>query len=274
MKSQSRSPLLSCLALGLLPLLPSLVAAQDKTVPPGTPVAITVTAGAAPPPPVSITLFERHGHVAPLKGRCTHTGGGLIEVASPAPDTVVITMSGAVLANSQMKFDLEQCFQVNFDDPKVKRAKLSVEGRVIGLLRSHCKGVAEQHQGCASVSSGPNALLSLCVPPHAVAGGENLTVNCHEGPVSVPVAAGKLTLHQTFSLSASSSCCLCKRPSAEFAPDPALEPLWISAHEPFHGINKKDLGFQVTLKVAAEEDKKDGNGKPARTEEKLPPPKP
>ena len=42
--------------------------------------------------------------------------------------------------------------------------------------------------------------------------------------------------------------------SAEFAPDPALDPLWISAFEPFHGAAKKDFGFQVTIKVAAGEE--------------------
>ena len=44
----------------------------------------------------------------------------------------------------------------------------------------------------------------------------------------------------------------CKAASAEFAPDPALDPLWISYWEPFHGAQKKDFGFQVTVKVAAE----------------------
>jgi hypothetical protein len=42
----------------------------------------------------------------------------------------------------------------------------------------------------------------------------------------------------------------CKAASAEFAPDPALDPLWISYWEPFHGATKKDFGFQITLKVA------------------------
>jgi hypothetical protein len=40
--------------------------------------------------------------------------------------------------------------------------------------------------------------------------------------------------------------------SAEFAPDPALDPLWISYWEPFHGAAKKDFGFQLTMKVAPE----------------------
>jgi hypothetical protein len=43
-----------------------------------------------------------------------------------------------------------------------------------------------------------------------------------------------------------------KSASAEFAPDPALDPLWISYWEPFHGAGKKDFGFQVILKVAGE----------------------
>src|SRR5205814_3948182 len=90
------------------------------------------------------------------------------------------------------------------------------------------------------------------VPPHSVAGGENLSVNCHEGPVSVPVAAGPYTLHQVFAVAAQHrhSVLPCKAASAEFAPDPALDPLWISYWEPFHGAVKKDFGFQVTIKVA------------------------
>jgi hypothetical protein len=42
----------------------------------------------------------------------------------------------------------------------------------------------------------------------------------------------------------------CKAASSELAPDPALDPLWISYWEPFHGIAKKGFGFQVTIKAA------------------------
>jgi hypothetical protein len=253
MKRNLRPSLLLCLSLGLSALTMPAAQAQEKaTVPVGGTVTVNVAAATAAAPQVSITLFERHGHVTPIKGKGTHTGGGLIDVATPSGDTVVITMSGAVVANSEMKFELDQCFQVNFDDPKLKNAKLTVEGRVIGLLRSHCKGHASQNEACATVRCGPQALLTMCVPPHSVCGGENLTINCHEGPVSGPVHPGKFTLHQTFSIAAHSDCVLMKRPSAEFAPDPALEPLWISSTEPFHGIAKKDLGFQVILKVIPE----------------------
>jgi hypothetical protein len=264
----------SCLALGLLALAAPLspVRAQEKAaVPAGGTVNVTITSGGAPPPPVSITLRERHGHVTPEKGKCTHTGGGLIDVASPAPDTVIVTMTGAAVANSSMRFDLDQCFEVNFDDPKVKKAKLTVEGRVVGLLRGEKKGCAEYTDACAHVAAGPADLLAVCVPPHQACGHENLAVNDHDGPGSVPVVPGRYTLRQTFTIAARSDSVFCKRPSAEFAPDPALDPLWISYHEPFHGVKKDTFGFQVIVKVAADTD--EGNGA-KKAPEALPQPVP
>jgi hypothetical protein len=273
----------------LLAAMPA-AAQEKKTIPPGTPVTITVQPAPAAAPPVSFILGPRHGHVTPLRKGCTHTGGGNIDVtlSSPSPDTLLVTMTGAAVAYgaclpavAAFQFDLEQCFEISFDSPKVKKAKLTLEGRVIGLLRSHKHkgGSAEYSNACAGVACGGASLLSLCVPPHAVAGGENLSVNDHDGPVSVPgILAGKYTLHQTFAISASAPCCLlpCKAPSAEFAPDPALDPLWISYKEPFHGAAKKDFGFQVILKVAddtessepAREQPGNGNG-----QERLPPPR-
>jgi hypothetical protein len=231
----------------------SVGSAQEKVAaPPGGAVNVTIAAGAAPPPPVSITRLERHGHVTPIKGKCTHTGGGLIEVVTPAPDTVLTTMSGAVVANSEMRFDLEQCFEVSFDDPKVKRAKLLVEGRVIGLLRGERKGCAEYRDACASVLAAPAEVVTVCVAPHQACGCSNLAVNDHDGPKSVGITVGKYTLHQSFVIAAHSDSCLFKRPSAEFAPDPALDPLWITYFDPFHGVKKETFGYQVVLKVVPE----------------------
>jgi hypothetical protein len=243
MKRSLYSRPIGYLALGLCSLaVPlSLVSAQDKN--------ITITAAGPAAPPASITLLERHGHVTPMKGKMTHTGGGLIDVALPAADTVQITMSGAVVANSEMKFDVEQCFEVSFDDPKLKKAKLLVEGRVIGLLRGEKKGCAEYSDACASILAGPVELVTVCVPSHKVCDCENLSVNDHDGPKGAPVTPGKYTLHQTFTIAAHSDSVLCKHPSAEFAPDPAIDPLWISYHEPFHGVKKDSFGFQVILKV-------------------------
>ncbi|HXG11743.1 MAG TPA: hypothetical protein VNK04_18455 [Gemmataceae bacterium] len=228
-------------------------------------VALPVLAEAAPPPPappVSITLGARHGHVTPNRCGCAHTGGGNIDVVQPSPDIVVITMSGVAVATgspcgastASMDFDLEQCFEVNFDDPRVKRAKLTVEARVIGLLRSHCKGsgCAGFDHACATVHCAGVETVTLCLEPHSVCSGENLSVNDRAGPVSVPITAGSYTLRQTFSICATygKSILPVKAASAEFAPDPALDPLWISYKEPFHGAAKKDFGFQITITVA------------------------
>jgi hypothetical protein len=280
---KSRVALLLAASALLLAAMPG-AAQEKKTVPPGAPVTITVKP-APTAPPVSLILGPRHGHVTPVLHGCTHTGGGNTDVAQPSPDALVITLSGVTVAygscfaaTAAQNFDLEQCFEISFDNPKVKKAKLTLEGRVVGLLRSHRKGgSAEYGNACASVVSGGMALLSLCVPPHGVAGGENLSVNDHDGPVSVPgLGAGKYTLHQTFAIAAYAPHCLlpCKAPSAEFAPDPALDPLWISYKEPFHGAAKRDFGFQLSLKVSEDTD----SPEPAREEagngrEKLPAPK-
>jgi hypothetical protein len=231
------------------------------------PLAWAVAQKPAPPePPVTITLGPRHGHVTPVREGCTHTGGGNIDVAQPTPDVVVVTMTGVAVAYGSpagaafagLDFDLEQCLEVEFAKG-VKAAKVTGEGRVIGLLRSHAKGggSAEESGGCATLALCEPAagVLTLCVPAHSVAGGENLSINDRDGPVTAPIIAGKYVLHQKWHVAAAMPKRIlpCKAPSAEFAPDPALDPLWISYWEPFHGANKKDFGFQVTIKVAPEE---------------------
>jgi hypothetical protein len=220
----------------------------------------------APVPAVSITLGSRKASATPKQQGFTHTGAGNIDVAQPSPDTVVITMTGVAVAGAHpcrdsvamLTFDVLQNFEVVFEKPNVKKAKLTVEARVIGLLRSHEKGggtatIATPGQATV-LDAGNQALVTVALPEHSACGGENESVNNRETSDGVSVTAGKHTLHQAFALSATHprSLKLCKAASAEFAPDPALDPLWISAFEPFHGAAKKDFGFQVTMKVAPE----------------------
>jgi hypothetical protein len=218
---------------------------------------------AQPAPQATITLRDRQASAMPLRQGFTHTGGGNIDVAQPAPDTVVVTMSGVAVAGphpfkdslATLTFQLDQCFEIALDGPKIKRAKLTLEGRVIGLLRSHeGGGTAQQGPAHAAVVSGGVDLVSLDLPSQCARGGDNLSVNDRRGPVACVVGAGECHLGQMFTVTASHphSVRLCKAASAEFAPDPALDPLWISYWEPFHGAAKKDFGFQVTLKVAPE----------------------
>src|SRR5262245_8128638 len=114
--------------------------AQEKKTAAGQQVTINVAPATPSAPPASLILGPRHGHVTPERHGCTHTGGGNIDVAQPAPDTLVITMSGVAVAygsvcdaSAAQNFDLDQAFEVSFDNPKLKKAKLTMEGRVIGL---------------------------------------------------------------------------------------------------------------------------------------------
>ncbi len=218
-----------------------------------------------PPPaaPPSIKLHERDAKVTPRRCGFAHTGGGVIDVAQPAPDTVVVTMTGVTTAGAHpctnslasLDFDLTQCLEVVLDKPEGKSIKLNVAAKVIGLLRSQVvgKGITEE-SACVTLSGGPLPLTTISLPDHAAAGGKNLSINDQEGPVAVPVGTGKYVLHQSFHMSARHPLCLlpCKALAAEFAPDPALNPQWISYFEPFHGIAKNNFGFQVTVRVSVD----------------------
>lgn len=238
------------------------VRAQQTIVPSSKPIEIRVAPATTAGPSVSITPGSRHGHGTPHRLGCSHTGGGNIDVAQPSPDTLVLTMGGVAVATSSlccpgsasMDFDLTQEFEVVFEKRDVKAAKITVEARAIGLLRSNANGMAELSHGEVSICSATNEVLALSLPDHSVAGGDNLSINDHEGPVVASVGAGKYRLCQTVHFLASHPKAIlpCKASSAEFAPDPALDPLWISYWEPFHGVAKKDFGFQVTIKVAAD----------------------
>lgn len=215
--------------------------------------------------PVTIKLGPRHGHATPCRQGFAHTGGGNIDVAQPAADTIVVTMTGVAVAGghpcknsmASLQFDLDQSLDVLAADAQIHRVKLVMEARTIGLLRSHRHGggVAEQGPGSAFLRSGPNVFAEIAVPSHSVNCGNSLSLNCKEGPIEQTIMTGvRYHLHQNFSVMAShpQSLLPCKTASAEFAPEPALDPLWISYWEPFRGANKKVLGFQVILRVFPE----------------------
>src|SRR5262249_18753461 len=143
-------------------------------------------------PDVSFVVGSRSAAATPVRSGCTHTGGGNIDVQQPALDTLVVTMSGVAVAyggptgpaSAGLGFEMVQQFGVSSDKPTVRAARLPVEGRVIGFLRSHKVGSAEQCAGV--VVSGPGGgLLALAMPAHAVSGCESISINDKEGPAGV-----------------------------------------------------------------------------------------
>ena len=231
-------------------------------------LALTGLAAQPAAPDVTIELGPRQAQGTPTRTGFTHTGGGNIDVQQPSPDAFVVTMTGVAVAGGHpckdslaaLVFDLVQEFEVKCAKPDIRRAKLTLEARVVGLLRSYAKGggsagiTCPAHAAVTPCGAGGAALVEVVLPGRAVAGGENLSVNDKAGPMAAGLPAGRYTLHQIFGVQAAHPARLwpCKAASAEFAPDPALDLLWISAFEPFHGAQKKDFGFQVTVRVAAE----------------------
>jgi len=216
---------------------------------------------AAADPVVSLVLGGRQAAGTPTRTGFSHTGGGNIDVAQPTPDAVVVTMTGVAVAgahpragsSASMTFELEQGIEVVFHQPNMKRARLTIETRHVGLLRTHEKGggAAAVGPGHATLDSGDAPVLTALAPARSASCGQNLSVNDCSGPVVAFVPACRLTLHQSWCVTAThpASVWPCKAASAEFAPEPALNPLWISHREPFRGAAKKDFGFQVTLRV-------------------------
>src|SRR3954451_19479060 len=89
---------------------------------------------AADAPVVTIDLGNRSAEGKPTRQGFTHTGGGNIDVQQPAPDTIVITMTGVAVAGGHpckdslaaIAFDLAQEFEVSFAKPNGKPAKLTI----------------------------------------------------------------------------------------------------------------------------------------------------
>src|SRR5947199_5697768 len=97
----------------------------------------------APPPDVTIDLGPRQAQGVPTRSGFNHTGGGNIDVQQPSPDTLIINMTGVAVAGgcpgkdsvAAIAFDLCQEFEISAAKPEIKRAKITIEARVIGLLR-------------------------------------------------------------------------------------------------------------------------------------------
>jgi hypothetical protein len=210
-------------------------------------------------PIVFLKPTQRDGHVTPTSECSARTGGGAVAVLQPAPDQLIITLTGVAAAKANpfspsmasIEAAVEQQFEVVFP-AAVRPARLILEGHVLGLLRSEGQksGSAELVQATAEVHYGSQALGGLNFPPRSVSGREALAVNLAEGPVCVPVGPGCHGLHLCLRISAAQGPSLCPHvSSAEFAPPPALPPTWIHSPDPFAGVDRSGLGFQVTVRV-------------------------
>jgi hypothetical protein len=148
---------------------------------------------------------------------------------------------------------------------------------LIGTLDSTLKkgGTADQASACATFGSLalPEPIVSMCIKPHAVGGGENLLVNERVGPMEAVVAPGPYHLSQTFAINVvqDKACYLTGAAAADFDPDPRLDGRWNDVLKPFRAVPKKDFGFRVILRVVEDVPPVEAS---APQMESLPPPQP
>jgi hypothetical protein len=238
-------------------------------------LALAARAQDAPRPTVEFVVAAGEASAVPSKQGVSWANGGIIEITQPNPATLVITMTGLTATNANLactsiasyQFNLMQEFAIRFNNPRVKEAKLIMEGRVIGLLRTnhepytkyHCQfgcGSATTQAATAAVTSEAGEVVSLQMPARATAGCADLSVYNHEGPICAQVHGGCFVLHETWGFGTTHPGFFSRGASAEFAPQPNYYPppgnFWFQHFQPFNGTATKDFGFQVTLKLIPE----------------------
>lgn len=227
-------------------------------------------------PAMEFVVAPGEASAVPAKLGVSWANGGIIDVAQPNPTTLVVTMTGVTATNANLckdsianyQFDLNQQFAVRFNSPRVEQAVLTMEGRVIGLLRTNHEpytrykcmkacGFAETRPATAAVTAGEGGeIVSLTLPARHTAGCVDLSVYNHEGPMCSRVHCGNYVLHETWGFGTTHPPFFTRGASAEFAPQPNYYPgpgsYWFQHFQPFNGNATKDFGFQVTLKLLPE----------------------
>jgi hypothetical protein len=149
-----------------------------------------------------------------------------------------------------MDCDLTQAFEI-VGGPAGGKCRLSAEAELVGVLRGG-RIAAALTSAAATITADRNVVVTADLPDRSVACGENLTVNDRAAPDDVTLGSGMYQLHAHCRFAATHPAGLRgKAASAEFAPEPALDPIWVGGpRDPFHGVAKKDFGFRVTLRVS------------------------
>jgi hypothetical protein len=234
----------------LPPPLPASGSAQAPLLPPPS------------PPTYTINLKARHACVTPHTKKLARVDGGFIDVASPSPQSLIVTMTGTAAANSYLgcsgaataEFELAQELEITCSDPKVQTVALTLDSALVGFVRS--KGHAGAAVRVAEVSVTPEGWdgtpLSLWYPPFGVTGKDGRLCNQHLPPVQdVPMPVGRYVISARFALDTQAKGVCDDHAVADFSPDTSLPSDWVRTKDPFQGVSKKPFGFTIMLSAAA-----------------------
>ena len=211
-----------------------------------------------PTPKYTISLGGRSACVTPCTHHLARADGGIIDVQTPSPNTLTVSMTGTPAAENYMcctsaakqEFHLEQEFEITCSDPGTKSVTLVLDSTLTGYVRSLRDAGASARLASASVAplSGIAPPLVLGHPPFCVSGTEGRLCNQHLPPVENPsMPLGRYVLTADFVLDTTASGICNARAAADFSPDTALPPEFVRTRDPFQGVSKKLFGFILTL---------------------------
>jgi hypothetical protein len=205
----------------------------------------------------TITIGTRDGAARPDRHGQSATVGGDIDISQPAPDTLVVRMSGNVAAcgsllagaNAAIDFFENLQFAVEFSQPG-HSGKLVITSTVNGLLSAKGKhSTVGMSDANVSIGCGPNPIVSIPIPARSAACGESIALNTSQGPICAPIYAGCYNLRQSFTIFAIQKAGLtCGKAIAEFSPS-ALSSSWIGSSYPFQQVDQTGFGYKVTIRV-------------------------
>ncbi len=251
----------------------------------------TPTAPAIPPPPASasipstyvIALHSRNACVTPHAQKLARAEGGSIDVSTPSPNVLTMSMTGTAAANSYLcttgaateKFQLVQDLEITCSDPDQKLVALTLDTALVGFVRS--KGRADacmrRAEVCLTPAGLPGLPMTLAYPPLCVEGTGGQLCNQHLPALEVPaMPVGRYTMTVTFVLETRASGVCDSHSVADFSPDTALPPEWVRTRDPFQGVSKKSFGFTATVTASAPTAREPGLGAADRAP--APPPAP
>ena len=259
-------------AAGLLMLV---MPTEVKAQPPSAPALPPLSNSSSVPPTYTIKLNTRHACVTPTSQCLARADGGFIDILAPAPNTVTMTMTGTVAANSYLcttgmaseKFQLVQDLEITCSDPKQATVSLTIDTALAGFVRSKRKAGAcvRLAQVCLTSVAVPSASLSLSYPPLCVEGTGGQLCNQHLPPLEAPVMpTGRYTLTATFVLDSTASGVCDSHAVADFSPDTTLPTDWVRTRDPFQSVSKKAFGFTATITASPPSKPEEGGSNAAR----------
>jgi hypothetical protein len=211
-----------------------------------------------PSPSFTITPGGRDACVTPRTRNRARADGGVIDVQTPSPSTLMVAMTGTPAADSYLgctstssqTFQLIQEFEIACSDSSITRVCLTLDSTLVGYVRSNRKAGAYVRLASASVSpafwTGPP--LAINHPPFCASGTEARLCNQHLPPVQgPPMPLGRYTLVANFVLDTTASGICNAHAVTDFSPDTSLPADWVRMRDPFQGASKKSFGFTLTV---------------------------